>query len=266
MSDGSSEPGLLPGLCRAAGLTVMAVTDHDTTEGWAPAMHAAAACGLECLPGVEITAVLDGRDVHILGYFPSPRVPILDEFLADQRQDRLRRVRAMVGRLADLGMPLDLSPVLADAGRNPRRTIGRPQIADALIAAGFVSSRDDAFARYLGYGCPAFVPRAGATPEDVVGLIGAAGGLASLAHPGLLDRDDLLPALILAGLPAIEVFHADHDAEATARYLRLAVKSRLLVTGGSDFHGTGAGHHENMLGRVVLPREHYDAFAARLRS
>ncbi len=264
VSDGCDEPAALVRACRAAGLTVVALTDHDTTGGWDAAADAAAAEGVTFIPGIEITAVLDDRDVHVLGYFPSRRAPMLDAFLAEQRVDRLRRVRDMVGRLATLGLDLDLETVLQDAPANPRRTIGRPQIADAMIARGYVASRDEAFATYLGYGCPAFVERRGSTPEDVIGLIVAAGGLPSLAHPGLLDRDEIIPALILAGLPAIEAFHSNHDAGTAARYRRLAAASKLLITGGSDFHGIDAGHGECALGRVTLPREHYEEFYRRL--
>jgi len=264
VSDGCDEPGALVRACRAAGLSVISVTDHDTTAGWDEAAAAAAVAGIEFIPGVEITAVLDDRDVHVLGYFPSRRAPLLEDFLEDQRADRIRRVREMVGRLAALGMPLDLASVLQDAASHPRRTLGRPQIADAMIARGYVAHRNDAFDAYLGHGRPAFVARRGATPEEVIDLITASGGLASLAHPGLLDLDEIIPALIVAGLPAIEVFHPEHDPETVWRYRRLTAASRLIVTGGSDFHGATSGHHDCTLGRIVLPREDFEAFRDRL--
>lgn len=263
MSDGRNEPAALVRLCREAGVTVMSVTDHDTTAGWPEASAAAATHGIEFVPGVEITAVLDGHDVHVLGYFPAQRVPMIEEFLRDQRSDRLRRVREMVARLAASGIHVDLGPALQEAERNPTHTIGRPQVADAMIAAGHVANRDEAFARFLGPDAPAFVPRRGYSPPDVIELITASGGVASLAHPGLLDRDEMLPTLILAGLPAIEAFHSDHDPATAARYLRLAAASRLLVTGGSDFHGYGAWH-EGTLGRIGLPPEEYARFRAAL--
>ncbi|HSL22168.1 MAG TPA: PHP domain-containing protein [Vicinamibacterales bacterium] len=263
ISDGRDEPAALAQLCREAGVTVMSVTDHDTTAGWADASAAAEALGIEFVPGVEITAVLDGHDVHVLGYFPTLRVPMLEEFLRDQRADRLRRVREMVAKLADTGVRVDLGPALREAERNPSHTIGRPQVADAMVAAGHVADRDEAFARYLGADAPAFVPRRGYSPADVVELITAAGGLASLAHPALLDRDEIIPSLILAGLPALEAFHSDHDPATARRYQRLAAASRLLVTGGSDFHGHGAWH-EGTLGRIGLPPEDYARFRAAL--
>jgi predicted metal-dependent phosphoesterase TrpH len=264
VSDGSLGPTALVAACRDAGLHVISVTDHDTTAGWAEAAAAAAAAGVEFVPGVEITAVLDGRDVHVLGYFPAARAPMLESFLDEQRRDRVRRVRDMIARLKGLGVTLEIESVLQDAETNPRRTIGRPQIADAMIARGYVASRNEAFERYLAQGRPAFVPRYGATPDEVVGLITAAGGVASLAHPGLLDADEIIPALILAGLPAIEVFHSEHDAETVERYRRMAARSRLIATGGSDFHGVEGGHRECMLGRVGLPADDYEAFRERL--
>jgi hypothetical protein len=264
-SDGRDAPAALAARCTRAGIRVFAVTDHDTTGGWHDAEQAATAAGLAFVPGVEITSILDGADVHILGYFPQARAPLLEDFLQAQRDERLRRARLIVERLAALGAPVDIEAPLLEAQRDRRRTIGRPQIADALIAAGHVASRDEAFARYLGLGRAAFVSRAGASPHEVIELITAAGGLASLAHPGLLDRDDAIPGMLIAGLAALEAFHPDHDPAAVARYSRLAERSSLLVTGGSDYHGDVAGHHESALGQVTLPREYYERFEKRLR-
>ncbi len=264
MSDGWDEPAALVRLCRSAGLTVISLTDHDTTAGWEAAARAASTEGLEFIPGIEITAVLGECDVHVLGYFPSRGVPMLEDFLAGQRADRVRRVREMVARLAELGFPIDLGAVLRDVSSNPERTVGRPQIADAMIAKGYLASRDEAFEKFLGYGCPAFVERRGGTPEEVIELVIAVGGVPSLAHPGLLDRDEIIPRLVIAGLPAIEVFHSDHGPGTSARYRRLASASRLLATGGSDFHGVNAGHRNATLGRITLPPDDYAAFRKRL--
>lgn len=264
VSDGGLSPAALVRACRRAGLQVISITDHDTTAGWADAAAAASAAVIEFVPGVEITAVKDDRDVHVLGYFPTMRAPMLESFLAEQRLDRIRRIREMVARLNALGINLQVDVVLRDAETNPRRGIGRPQIADLMIARGYVADRNEAFDKYLGHGRPGFVPRRGATPEEVIGLITAAGGLPSLAHPGLLDQDQIIPALIIAGLPAIEVFHAEHDEDTVHRYRRMADRSRLIVTGGSDFHGVEGGHRESTLGRVLLPREDYEVFREHL--
>jgi 3',5'-nucleoside bisphosphate phosphatase len=264
VSDGLDTPGDLAARCAAAGLTVFSVTDHDTIGGWEEAAAAGSAVGLEFVPGVEITAVLDGQDVHVLGYFGSRRAPVLESFLDGQRADRIRRLREMIGRLASLGLPVDAEAVFGAA--DSRRAVGRPQLADAMIAAGQVASRDEAFSRYLGYGCPAFVPRVGSTPEAVIELITAAGGVASLAHPALLDRDELIPGLILGGLSALEAYHPDHDPDTAARYHRLASKSGLLVTGGSDFHGVDSGHRESALGRITLPPAEFERLRTRLQA
>ncbi|HET7697726.1 MAG TPA: PHP domain-containing protein [Vicinamibacterales bacterium] len=259
-SDGTSTPSELVSQARSAGLSIFSITDHDTTSGLDAASVPARDAGLQLIAGIEITAVAGGRDVHMLGYFIDPATPRLRDFLLQQREDRLRRVHEIGARLAELGAPVDVGPIAADAARG--RSVGRPQIADALIAAGHVGDRDEAFARFLQAGGPAFVPRRGASPEAVIALIHDAGGLASLAHPGVTRRDDLLPALAAAGLDALEAVHADHDPASEARYRDLARTLGILVTGGSDFHGADAGHRVNALGQVTLPAEDF----ARLRA
>jgi predicted metal-dependent phosphoesterase TrpH len=195
--------------------------------------------------------------VHVLGYFIDTASPSLRDFLTRQRRDRLRRVHEMGERLAALGVPVDVAPIAADAARG--RSVGRPQVADALVAAGHVATRNEAFDRFLQAGAPAYVPRQGARPEEVIGIIHEAGGLASLAHPGVSRRDDLVPALVAAGLDALEARHSDHDAETEARYRALARDLGILVTGGSDFHGADAGHRVSAIGQVTLPREDFEA-------
>ena len=156
----------------------------------------------ELVPGIEISAVAEGRDVHVLGYFIDTASPPLRAFLERQREDRVRRVAEMGERLAALGCPIDVAPIVADAGRG--RSVGRPQIAAALLDAGHVRTRDEAFDRFLEFGGAAYVSRCGTSPEDVVAIIHAAGGIASLAHPGVNARDHLIAPLAAAGLDAIE--------------------------------------------------------------
>ncbi len=263
LSDGRDAPAELVRLCAAAGLRTISVTDHDTIAAWPEAAAAAARAGIEFVPGIEITAVLDGRDVHVLGYFPVARAPLLDGFLADQRADRVRRVRYIAARLADLGMAIDIEEEIRSAERDPSRTIGRPHVADALVRAGHCADRTEAFDKFVGEGGPAFIPRRGATPEDVIELIMGSGGIASLAHPALLGRDEIIPMLIAAGLPAIEVFHSDHDEFDRQRYRRAAEKSNLLCTGGSDYHGEETGRPVT-LGSVTLPTADFERFRDRL--
>jgi 3',5'-nucleoside bisphosphate phosphatase len=205
--------------------------------------------------GIEISAVADGRDVHVLGYFIDTSCASLRDFLDSQRQERRRRVRKMGDRLAALGYPVDVSSLLDGAFAG--RSVGRPQIAAAMVDAGYVATRDEAFARFLEFGGPAFVARRGAAPEAVVGIIHACGGLASLAHPGVTKRDALIAPLSAAGLDALEARHSDHDAATEAHYRAQAATFNLLVTGGSDFHGD-TGHRTPHLGSVTLAAEDFE--------
>ena len=210
------------------------------------------------MPGIEISAVAEGRDVHVLGYFIDTASPSLRAFLARQREDRVRRVAEMGERLAALGCPIDVTPIIADAGRG--RSVGRPQIAAALVDAGYVRTRDEAFDRFLQFGGAAHVSRCGASPPEVVAIIHDAGGMASLAHPGVSARDHLIAPLAAAGLDAIEAGHSDHDAATEARYRALAADLGLLVTAGSDFHGDG-GHRTSRLGTVSLTAAEFEALS-----
>jgi predicted metal-dependent phosphoesterase TrpH len=254
-SDGHCTPVELVQQARAAQLTIIAATDHDTTDAVADVQTAAAAQGIDAIAGIEITAIEDGRDVHVLGYFLDPDGDGLRQFLALQRAHRLERVREIAARLTAIGKPIAVEPILADARAYPTRSIGRPQVARAMIAAGYVSSIDEAFRSWLGHDAPAFVPRAGASPEAVIAIIHTSGGIASLAHPGRTGIDARLPALAAAGLDALEAFHTDHDDRARARYVDMAGTLGLLVTGGSDFHGDPAW--PVAAGSTTLPPEHW---------
>jgi predicted metal-dependent phosphoesterase TrpH len=260
-SDGTLAPPALVARAAAAGLTVVSVTDHDTTAGFDDARDAASRHGLALVPGIEITAVEDGRDVHVLGYFIDPHAAPLARFLERQRADRVDRVVRIGARLRDLGCPIDVGPLLAAAARGTGRSIGRPQIADALAAAGYARDRVEAFDRFLGDGRPAFVPRAGEAPEHVIAVIRGAGGIASLAHPALLGRDDLIPRLARTGLAAVEACHSDHDAAAERHYRGLAAAHGLAVSGGSDYHGD-SGPRACVLGLVTLPLLDYERLKA----
>src|SRR5262245_10682754 len=250
-SDGYCTPYELVDRALRGGVTVMAVTDHDTIAAISEVQSAADARGIEVVAGIEITAVESGRDVHMLGYFIDPRHGGLSAFLSSQRAQRVARVEALGLRLAQLGMPIDIGPVLARARQEGGRSVGRPQIATAMIAAGYVANTREAFDRWLATDRPAFVPRRGVPPVDVIDIVHAAGGLASLAHPGQTEVDARIAAYAEAGLDAIEVYHPDHDAAASDRYRTIASRLDLLVTGGSDFHGDA--DHGGEPGTVALP-------------
>jgi 3',5'-nucleoside bisphosphate phosphatase len=259
-SDGLLTPEALVARAAEAGLTVFSITDHDTVGGLAPSRAAAARCGLRLVNGIEITAVEKERDIHVLGYFFDADSLHLSRFLETQRRDRMRRVGEMAVRLRDLGVAIDVAPLLARAEGGA--SVGRPAIADALVAAGHAADRTDAFARLLGRGRPAFVPRQGAAAAQVIGVIHQAGGIASLAHPALLELDDQIPALAAAGLDALEVWHSDHSAEHSAHYATLADRLQLAKSGGSDYHGDGL-HRACRMGAVVLPETEFTRLESR---
>ena len=238
------------------------MTDHDTLAGLAEADDAAHRHGLRLVNGAEITAVEDRRDVHMLAYFVDPSNAAFTTFLETQRSDRLRRVREIAVRLAALGSAIEYEPLVALAAGEPGHSIGRPQIADALIAAGRAVDRDDAFDRFLSEGSPAFVPRTGPGPETVISVVRQAGGIVSLAHPGLTKMDHIIPRLAAAGLASLEVRHSDHDPATEARYRQMAAQYGLAVSGGSDFHGD-VGRRAGLLGRITMSAGELAALEAR---
>ncbi len=230
------------------------MTDHDTVEACEAAGQACAAAGIGFVTGIEITAVRDEVDVHVLGYFLDSRSPGLRVFLAEQRQRRIDRVARMIARLDQLGLRLDSDAILRPAIDQPGKSIGRPAIARALVTAGYVSDTNEAFAQWLSRGRPGFVAREGAPIEQVISQIHGAGGVASLAHPGLLRRDQWIAGLASSGLDAIEAYHTHHDETLTDHYRAMAQRLELGVSGGSDYHADeshGAAHP----GSVSLPAD-----------
>lgn len=264
VSDGRSTPLELVELARAAGLTVMAVTDHDTTGAVADVQAFARERGFEAITGIEITAVELTRDVHMLGYFMDVRHRGFQDFLKVQRGRRIARLEQIAARLGELGMPVDISAALSLARLQSNISMGRPQVARAMVAAGYVKDIREAFDRWLGSNCPAFVARVGPTPEDVIAIVHQAGGVVSLAHPGRTKIDERIEPLRDAGLDAIEVFHSDHDEALVDRYAVMAAGLGLLATGGTDFHGDPASPLRP--GSVTLPAPEWEQLrAARTR-
>lgn len=252
-SDGRCTPVELVHRLLAVGIDTFSVTDHDTVAAVQETAALAAASGLEFVPGIEITAVYKEKDVHVLGYFVEHDSPELAAFLASSRADRTRRARLIAERLAGLGVPIDIDAVLtAPRGGASGKAIARPLLGRALVEAGHVRDVKEAFDLYLGEGKPAYVGRHGAMPAEVVGIIRRAGGIASLAHPGSLGHDELIPDLVHAGLAAFEAYHSEHSPEVTDRYLSIARNYALAVSGGSDYHGEGTRRAE-FFGVVNLP-------------
>lgn len=264
VSDGRCSPAEVVARVAAAGVTTFAITDHDTIAALPEAAPLAASAGLTLVPGIEITAVRDARDVHVLGYWCDGDDASLLAFLAEQRDRRLERVERIGQALTRMGAPIDVRPLLDDAAARPGAAVGRPSLARALVKAGHARSPQDAFDRLLGDGRPAYVPRSGVTPEAVFAIIHDAGGLASLAHPGVTRRDDLIERWVRGGLDALEAFHSDHDAATQARYMALAAALGVAVSGGSDFHDDDPQAHRSrrVVGGVTLPPDHWEALQA----
>ncbi|MBC7105829.1 MAG: PHP domain-containing protein [Firmicutes bacterium] len=250
-SDGTRTPEEVVAEAAALGLDGLAVTDHDTVEGVPFALAAGRARGIEVVPGIEINTEARDREIHILGYFIDVTNGALLRRLAYLRRARRARLARMVELLRRLGVRLDLGEVLAAVGGG---VPSRPHLARALVAGGWVASEEEAFARYLDRGCPAYVPRPKYPPAEAVALIRQAGGAPVLAHAGLIAGGVDLEPLLRAGLCGIEVYHPGHDAEATEFCRRLAERHGLLATGGSDYHGPEHRTHRR-LGAAVVGRE-----------
>ncbi len=233
-SDGLLTPEQLIEVARSRGVGVLAVADHDSTEGVDPAMAAGAAVGIEVLPAVELNTDVPGTEVHILGYLLDYHVAWFQQVLRRLRDGRLHRAARMVEKLATLGAPIAMERVLAFAGGG---AVGRPHVARALVEAGWVSETAEAFTRYIGRNGPAYVERLKVAPGEAVQIIRRAGGVPVLAHPGWLGDDAMVDSLIGEGLEGIEVYYPDHTPEMVDRFLAVARRHGLLVTGGTDFHG-----------------------------
>ncbi len=247
-SDGTESPAGLVASAVAAGLSALAITDHDTTLGWAGATDAARHAGLTLVPGIEVSCARGHRSVHLLAYLPDPDHPALVAELEQARDSRETRLDRMVEKMAAAGVPVSVEAVRAQVG--PGATPGRPHIADALVRAGVVEHRDEAFARWLGDDSPYYVAHYAPDPVRAVEVVRAAGGVPVVAHPSSRTRtgtvgDDLIEELAAAGLAGLEVRHRDH-AEADVRQLSaLAEALGLFCTGSSDYHGAGK---QNRLG------------------
>jgi predicted metal-dependent phosphoesterase TrpH len=260
-SDGRLTAAQLVDRAVQAGLTVMAVTDHDTVQAVDEVTAAAAAHGIRVIPAIEVTAVEEGRDVHMLAYFVNHHDSALTQFLGQQRGRREERAREIGRRLAAAGVPIDHNALIDRARAIPGKSIARPSIARALVRAGHAGSIQDAFDRWLGRERPAFVPRLGLAPVDVLPIVHAARGIVSLAHPGVTRKDHLIAPLAEAGLDALEVHHSDHLPEVREHYRTVARALGLATSGGSDFHGYG--ETRATLGVVHLPPGEFTALEAR---
>ena len=255
-SDGTDTPTELVENAQAAGLDVVALTDHDTTVGWDEAEQAAERVGIRLVKGIEVSTSINHRSVHLLGYdFDPTDAPLLEELarVLDGRNDRVPKI---VAKFQSLGIDITEEEILAKSGG--AEATGRPHVADVLIDKGVVANRGEAFDDYLSPGKPGYVGRYSASTDEAVRLVKAAGGKAVLAHPWSRGSDtvltpDRIAELVEQGLDGIEVDHADHtDADRDA-LRKIAQSLDLVITGSSDYHGTGKGPEFRLGANTTTP-------------
>ncbi|UCE63401.1 MAG: PHP domain-containing protein [Nitrospirota bacterium] len=253
-SDGSFSPHEVVTMAHHAGVSTIAITDHDTTDGLPEAFTRASTFNLHIIPGIEISSQFRGKETHILGYFVTWQDPTFQRRLSFMRETRCTRIPKIINKLKQLGVVITEEEVKDVAGIG---SIGRPHIAQVILAKGYVKSVKEAFERYLGHGAAAFVPRDLPDAAEVISWIQEVGGVAVLAHPGWVEekQNGLSPfceALKECGLQGLEVFYSTHTSKQISEYLFLAKRLDLLVTGGSDFHGQAKPGVEIGVGRGNL--------------
>jgi predicted metal-dependent phosphoesterase TrpH len=251
-SDGQYPAAEVAERAAAAGVRVWALCDHDTVAGLPAAAEAAARLGIRLVPGIELSAFLDQKEIHLLGHFVDPEHPTLknfEDFLAARRRERMERI---VEDLAALGVRIRAEDIVKWSGG---KTIGRPHVARAIVEIGVVATVKEAFDRFLGEGRPAYVPRFRLEADEAVRLVRGAGGTTTIAHPGVsrLERHEI-ERLKAAGVDGIEVHHTDHNPSVREKYLRIAEALELVPTAGSDFHGEAVAPNRH-LGDVSMPTE-----------
>jgi predicted metal-dependent phosphoesterase TrpH len=264
-SDGTDTPGELINKALANGLKVIALTDHDTIAGWDEAIRYLRP-NLDLVLGSEISCqTADGISVHMLGLLFDPDYLPLQEVMAQTRDNRHGRMAKIIRRLNDNGYQIEMADVLAQLSEGA--TLGRPHLADALIAKGLVKNREEAFAELLHNNSKFYVSHYSPTPEEVIRLIKGAGGVAVIAHPlaslrGRTIEPAVIESLVSAGLDGIEVYHRDQNLEERQLLTTLAHEFDLVVTGSSDYHGTGK---LNVLAESTTAPQQWEALESRAR-
>jgi predicted metal-dependent phosphoesterase TrpH len=254
-SDGTLRPSALVAEAAKRGVRVLAVTDHDSTDGLAEAVATAKRYPLlTIVPGIEINCDVEGAEIHILGYCMDYEAGWFQDFCRAQRAERRARMRRTAEKLAALGLPIDVERVFALVQEG---SAGRPHVARVMVERGYVKTVREAFDRYLAAGRPAHVPRTKLGPEEAVRLLRRAGGVPALAHPGLSDRDEIIPSLVAAGLMGIECYYWGHSAAQRGSYVSLCRRHGLVATGGSDFHGPSV--RAGTLGNPPVPLAVWEA-------
>jgi len=247
-SDGTYTPRQVLEEAQRVGLTAISVTDHDSVESLADVIPLEVEYGIEVIPGIELSVEMGNTEMHLLGYYIDYQEKGLLDRLFELRKNRIARAGEMLLRLEEMGFPLDMDALLPGQMTG---SIGRLHIAHGLLRSGYIGSIHQAFKKYIGNDGPAYVPKQRLEKEDAMEMIIHAGGVPVLAHPGQLDRDDLIPELIDLGLAGLEAFYPSHSRFKTNHYVELARHYNILATGGSDCHG--ANKENVIMGEVRVP-------------
>lgn len=253
-SDGTYTPKKIIQAVRDLEFSTIAITDHDTIDGYLAARKFAKKYDIELIPAVEISSYYKDYDVHILAYFIDVHNKAFSSMLSFVQKGRARRAQKMLDKLADFGIKIKMKQLYAEAGN--KNVIGRPHIANAMFKNGFTESYEEAYYKYIGNDCPAYVCKPTYTPGNIFQIVKEAGGISVLAHPCVIKNDFLIPDLVELGLDGLEVFYPLHTIYQKNIYLELAHRYNLLITGGSDFHGNNKKNNE--LGRVTLKEEYLE--------
>jgi 3',5'-nucleoside bisphosphate phosphatase len=259
-SDGIYSPRELVQKAGKNGLGAISITDHDSVNGIDEAIEAGSLLNIKVIAGIELSAMCENREVHILGYFIDHHNTDLEEYLKFFRAQRVKRAREMVTRLNNLNIPVKIDSIIENA---EGRSIGRPHIAAEVLKTGSVKTYLEVFHKYIGYGCPAFVEKYHLDVADAIAMITKAGGLSFIAHPSVALNDSILLHIIKTGIDGIETVHPSLTNQQSTYYRGIAEEYYLLQSGGSDFHG-GKRDDEAYLGRYGVPLNYIDAMQKRL--
>jgi 3',5'-nucleoside bisphosphate phosphatase len=261
-SDSTASPAQVVIEASLNGLTAIAITDHDTVEGIPATVAAAQDKGLEIVPGIELSTEMHDEEIHILGYFFDHQNETLAKRLNEFQTSRVSRVKEILEKLARQGINnITLEEVL-DLSRS--QSVGRPHLASLLIEKGWVKNMREAFGRFLGEGCPAYVPKLKQTPYEAIDLIRRFGGVAVLAHPMVNSKDELIASFVEAGLGGLEVYYPNCSPAIVSYYGGIAKKHDLIMTGGSDAHGDR--RRDTAVGKIRVPYEVVEQLQARAGS
>ena len=250
-SDGTSSPAEVVAEAVRAGLVCISITDHDTVEGIVPTREAAKTVNLEVISGIELSSEIDGKDVHILGYCIDETHKTLLEIIKEAQGARVARMHKMIEKLKEMGVNNIQFEEVSQLTQS--KSLGRPHLAALLKQKGWVSDIAQAFNKYLGEGCPAYVPKYKLTPYEAIALIRKIGGVAVLAHPMITNKDELIRSLVEGGLQGLEVYYPNCPTVTCEYYAKLAQKYKLIATGGSDAHGQAKTN--TFIGKAKIPYE-----------